>query len=112
MPSAVVTMGITKVAIRIAGLLRILQHLEGRLVTLHDAVVPGLIPNRRNRPQRKGPVVARSSAPPGRLRFALWLRKISGQYESDSESERGISSTVDRPVAERRKFNDSDSDGY
>ncbi len=40
------------------------------------------------------------------------LQKISGRYESDSQSERGISSIVDRPVAEWRKFNDSDTDGY
>jgi hypothetical protein len=40
------------------------------------------------------------------------LRKISAQYESDSESRRGISSIVDRAVAGWRKFNDSDADGY
>jgi len=40
------------------------------------------------------------------------LRQISGQYESDSQSQRGISSIVDRLAAERRNVNDSDSDGY
>ena len=40
------------------------------------------------------------------------LRQTSGQYESDSQSQRGISSIVDRPPAERRNVNDSDADGY
>ena len=40
------------------------------------------------------------------------LREDALECETDSESETRISSIVDRPVVETKRFNDSGSDGY
>jgi hypothetical protein len=43
---------------------------------------------------------------------AAILREDAVEYQTDSDSQAGISSTVDRRVAESKKFNDSGSDRY
>jgi hypothetical protein len=43
---------------------------------------------------------------------AAILREDAVEHQNDSDSQAGISSTVDRLVAEPDKFNYSDSDGY